>query len=183
MFSYLRLTLQNKILIASFVIFIILYFILSSRNRETANGADSKEKNKPLYADTLIPKGQVLIPIELANVDAVAGLIDQFGIVDLYTGNDGHSVLIASRIKILRAPLNQNQYAVMVAESFSPEMMKNKGPFFAVVQNRFAKDEIQKPEAKSDKKTELKMRPVPPVAKNQAQVNPVEIEYYQGAIR
>ena len=173
MFQNLKLTSQNKILITSFVVLLVLWGILSVKNK-SAGEESVPEKNKTFYADTLIPKGFVLIPIELANVESVAGLIDQFGVVDLYSGPENNSVLVASRIKILRAPLNQNKYAVMVSETFSQELMKIKGPFLAVVQNRFAKEEGAKP-AKATKPVVLKTF--------QASVVPVEIEYYQGGSR
>lgn len=176
MFSNLKLTSQNKILLISFVVFIFLYFILNSKNREASKEELLTEKKRPLYADTLIPKGQVLIPIELANAEAVAGLIDQYGMIDLYSGVENNSVLIASRIKILRAPLNQNQYAVMVSETHSREIMKFKGPFVAVVQNRFAKND--NPSAQAKTATELISSR--PAIKPDLRVNHIEIEYYQG---
>ena len=146
MFQNLRLTPQNKILFISFVIFITLYFILNAKNNKTPILAE----NIPLYADTLIPRGQVLVPIEFANTTALAGLIDHYGIIDLYSGSENNSILIASRVKILKAPLNPNQYAVMVSETLSQQIMKNKGPFLAVVQNRFSANEKGKEKIKPE---------------------------------
>ena len=172
MFQNLQLNPQNKILLISFVIFVLLFFILKAKNKE----APVESENKPLYADTLIPKGQVLVPIVLANIEALAGLIDQYGIIDLYGGPENSSVLIASRVKILRAPLNPNQYAVMVTESLSQEIMKYKGPFWAVVQNRFSQSE------KSDVKNKPEEQHLitKPAAKPDFQTSKIEIEYYQG---
>ena len=167
----LHLSAQNKVLFGSLIIFAALYLILKSKNNEST--AQSSSEKKPLYADTLIPKGQVLIPIELANVEAVAGLIDQFGIIDLYSSVENNSLLVANRVKILRAPLNPNQYAVMVPESESREIMKIKGPFFAVVQNRFAK------ETPTAIETLQKSKPASsPLISKKKPNNNVEIEYY-----
>lgn len=177
MLQNLKLTPQNKILMISFIALLVLWGILSAKN----NGAQEEpapEKNKTFHADTLIPKGFVLIPIELANAEAVAGLIDQFGVVDLYSGPDNNSVLVASKIKILRAPLNQHKYAVMVSESFSKEMMKVKGPLLAVVQNRFATDTARDAVTKPQKTAETIV-----LKKAPASSGPVEIEYYQGGSR
>ncbi len=165
---------QNKALLIALVIFATLYFTVKSKNNETETTISNEKK--PLYADTLIPKGQVLIPIELANVAAVAGLIDQFGIVDLYSGSETGSVLIATRVKILRAPLNPNQYAVMIAETESPEIMKAKGPFFAVVQNRFAKNETL-PAVLSNK---MIQQPEKGLSKTPNIEKKIEIEYFKG---
>ena len=177
MLQNLKLTSQNKILIISFVVLLVAWGVLSVKNK-SADEESPPEKNKTFYADTLIPKGFVLIPIDLANVEAVAGLIDQFGVVDLYSGPENNSVLVASRVKILRAPLNQNKYAVMVPEASSQELMKIKGPLLAVVQNRFAKEntrnEVSKP-AQPPKSGVIKKIPAAAAA--------VEIEYYQGGSR
>lgn len=130
MLSKLQISPQNKILAGSFIVFLTLYFTLNNR-------AEKKPPNETIYADTLIPKGYVLVPIELANLNAVAGLINQFGVIDLYGGDtEQNSVQIATRIKILRAPLNPNQYAVLVTENLSKQIMRFKGPFWASIQNR-----------------------------------------------
>lgn len=181
----LNLTSQNKILIISFVVLLVLWLILTVKNN-SATEESSSEKPKTFYADTLIPKGFVLIPIDLANVEAVAGLIDQFGIVDLYSGTENNSVLVANRVKILRAPLNQNKYAVMVTEASSHELIKIKGPFLAVVQNRFTKD-VTRDNTKNATKNEV-AKPAQSASysglkKAQAAKAQVEIEYYQGGSR
>lgn len=170
MFQSLQLNPQNKILLISFIIFILLYLVLKEKNKEPPVVTE----NKPLYADTLIPKGQVLVPIELANIEALTGLIDQYGIIDLYGGSENNSILIASRVKILRAPLNPNQYAVMVTETLSQEIMKYKGPFWAVVQNRFAQNK------KSENKPDVQDSTIKPAAKPDFQTRKIEIEYYEG---
>lgn len=130
----LKLSHNNKVLLLSFLILISAYFLFSPKNTKNSN----PEK---IYADTMIPKGQVLIPIELANAESVSALMDQFGVVDLYSAsaNSVGTTKLASKVKILRAPLNPNQYAVLVPESLSKHIMSLTGPFWAVVQNRDTK--------------------------------------------
>ncbi len=153
MFPKMKISQQNKLLAISFGVFIFFSIIYSLSQRT------SVVENEKLYADTLIPKGFVLVPIEISNIDAVAALINQFGIIDLYAGSPQSqgSVKIASRIKVLRAPLNPHQYAVMVTEQVSANIMKNAGPFWAVVQN----NKSEQNEIKKENKT-------------------VKIEYYKG---
>ncbi len=172
MFQNLQLTTQNKILLGSFVIFVMLYFYLNAKNKESP----APPENTPVFADTLIPRGQVLVPIELANIAALSGLIDQYGIIDLYGGTETNSTLIASRVKILKAPLNPSQYAVMVTEALSQEIMKLKGPFWAVVQNRFATADKPK---QDNKLPESPSKPVEKI-KPAIQTTKIEVEYYQG---
>lgn len=133
MFSQIRLSSQNKILLISFTIFTVLYLVINFRNN---NSKSQENEKKVISADTLIPRGQVLVPISLANIQALAGLIDQYGLIDLYSGEQNQSRLIANRVKILRAPLNPNQYAVLVTEELSEKIMRSHGPFWAVIQNK-----------------------------------------------
>lgn len=133
MFKKMKPNQQNKALFFAFFIFISVYvfFLFSPKNTDNSH----PEK---IYADTLIPKGFVLIPVELANIEAISALIDQFGVIDLYAGSPSEkgTQKIISRVKVLRAPLNPQQYAVLVPESFSSLVMKARGPFWGVVQNR-----------------------------------------------
>jgi hypothetical protein len=159
-----NISLQNKVLAASFILFLIVYLTLNSKTEKPTTA------HEPVYADTLIPKGFVLVPIELANLNAVASLINQFGVIDLYGGDsETNSVQIASRIKILRAPLNPNQYAVLVTEDLSKQIMRFKGPYWAVVQNREAA-----PVSIAAKKLDSTAIQPKPIFKHQ-----VEIEYYK----
>ena len=130
----IKLSQNNKVLLLSFLILITAYFLFSPKNTVS-------EKHEKIYADTMIPKGQVLIPIELANADSVSALMDQYGVVDLYSAsaNTVGAVKLASKVKILKAPLNPNQYAVLVPENLSKHIMSLSGPFWAVVQNRDTK--------------------------------------------
>ena len=143
---------ENKFLMSAFVFLIVISFIFSDRS-------EPKDlKIQKIEADTIIPKGFVLVPIDLENIDSVSGVINQFGVIDLYTGkNSGQkSIKIASRIKILRAPLNPNQFAVLVPEFISDKIMQVSGPFWAVIQNRSTPNENFKEEVPiTNKKIEI----------------------------
>ncbi len=155
MLPKMKISKQNKLLVISLLIFILFSTFYSITQRSTTSKIPEK-----IYADTFIPKGFVLIPVELANFESVSALIDQFGVIDLYAGAPqmAGSKKIAARVKILRAPLNPNLFAILIAEDRSSQIMKQVGPFWAVVQNRLATDE--KKEAKAQKS--------------------IQIEYYKG---
>lgn len=127
-----KISQTNKYLLFSFLGLILTYLIFGLKTEA------QKPEVKNIYADTFIPKGQVLVPLELANIDSLSALIDQFAMIDLYVGlpSDRGSKKIASRIKLIRAPLNPNLYAVLVSESLSAQIMGSQGPFWAVLQNR-----------------------------------------------
>lgn len=131
---------QHKILLFSFLFLVVAYLLFGISNEPPPS------KVEKIYADTMIPKGFVLIPVELANADTVSALMDQYGVVDLFSGslNDKGTRKIASRVKILRAPLNPHQYAVLVPESLSQSIMSSPGPFWATVQNRETQQDAYK---------------------------------------
>ncbi|KHD89259.1 MAG: hypothetical protein OM95_04780 [Bdellovibrio sp. ArHS] len=93
----------------------------------------------PKSVDTFIPRGFSLVPIEIANAESLASLIgDVGGVVDLYLASSERQkggLRVGSKLKLLRAPLNPQQYAVLIRDSESPRLLSYAGPFIAVVQN------------------------------------------------
>jgi hypothetical protein len=88
-------------------------------------------------ADTFVPKGLVLVPIEVENYQSLESILGPHGVVDLYTmpvqpGEKARKV--ASGIKILRAPLNPSQFAVLANSQDAPELV-HAGHYFVVVKN------------------------------------------------
>lgn len=88
--------------------------------------------------DTMIPAGFLLVPIQLSNSESLASLAGQFALVDLYTVGDKNrkGFKVASAVKLLRAPLNPQQFAVLIRESESSKIVTMEGPFFAALKNR-----------------------------------------------
>lgn len=89
--------------------------------------------------DTFIPKGFVLVPIEVSNAESLTSLVGEVGgVVDLYlpsNENQKGGLKVGAKLKLLRAPLNPQQYAVLVKENESSRILSFAGPFIAVVQN------------------------------------------------
>jgi hypothetical protein len=94
-----------------------------------------------------------LVPVELANAESLSSLVgDMGGVVDLYLAtaeNKKGGLKVGSRLKLLRAPLNPNQYAVLVQENDSSRLLSYAGPFIAVVQNPEAKGNAIRETAKN----------------------------------
>lgn len=143
---------KNKILIGVLLVFMLILICLSLLPESKKSDALVDE----ITADTVIPAGYVLVPIEIENAGSMSSMMGAYGIVDLFATNAksqrGHKV--GSRLKILRAPLNPDQYAVLVRESEASALLEASGPFFAVIQN----PEIQKSEAIYKKKIQKKSR-------------------------
>lgn len=137
---------ENKHFIAGF--FLIVCVSIFYHHQEKP--ALVEQNNEQILADTILPKGFILFPIRLENMEAIQGVIHQYGIIDVYTaaqpGRASKKVL--SKVKILQAPYNQNEYALLLPESLSAQMMSEVGPFLGVIQNRSVSTELPEPLAK-----------------------------------
>lgn len=90
------------------------------------------------FSDTIIPPGYSLTPISIANAEALSALIDGFALVDVYTvdsENQKAGQKILGKAKLIRAPRDPNQYAILLPESESGYLMQKKGPFSVVIKN------------------------------------------------
>ena len=131
-----------------------LYWDLS----QTTKTEPSAVLQTPETADTLIPAGFVLVPIEVQNFESLDSILGQYGIVDLYQAplkSGGRPYRVASHIKILRAPLNPSHFAVLVNEADSVALIASQHPFTVVVQRALKPGEktgttIEDPENAAD---------------------------------
>ncbi|MDG0815457.1 hypothetical protein [Bdellovibrio svalbardensis] len=131
-----QLKLDTKIYLAAFLLLGVISMMMSLQKKEENPAPQAPDV--PNSVDTFIPRGFVLVPIELANAESLSSLVgDLGGVVDLYLpgAEKKRNVKVAARIKLLRAPLNPNQYAVLIKESDSSRLLSVTGPFIAVVQN------------------------------------------------
>jgi hypothetical protein len=88
--------------------------------------------------DTYIPKGFVLVPIEVQNYESLDSILGQFGVVDLFqagTAAQPQQKLVARNVRILRAPQNPSHFAILVQEAEVSGILKNSTPFFVVVKH------------------------------------------------
>lgn len=97
----------------------------------------TKERKDMQNLDTYIPEGFVLVPIELSNSASLAGLLENKGVVDLYTGDptQRQAEKAATAVKIIRSPRNPSYFAVLVPENKAPFLIQRFQPFHAVIQN------------------------------------------------
>ena len=140
-----------RIYILGFLV-IILVCILGTSFTKSSKPSAHEEAETFDSPDTVIPKGFVLVPVELQNAESLSAMVDQFAVVDLYVpGTESQSFEGASRrgrggdlkagrrigyhLKLLRAPLNPKTFAVLVPESQAPAIVSTSGALFAVIQN------------------------------------------------
>lgn len=124
---------KDKILFAVLLLLIVSAMALPmSKSETTAHAA-------PPEADTLIPNGFVLVPIELENQRSLDSIVGSHAIVNLYKGSqltDQKGKLVARHLRLLRAPLNPEQFAVLVPENDVAQFATPAAKFYAVVENR-----------------------------------------------
>jgi hypothetical protein len=114
----------------------LIAFIWDQRASEST--AAKPEAESVQEAATYIPEGYVLVPIEVANFESLDSILGKFGVVDLFVGSEDPRVRprkLAERVKILRAPLNPNHFAVLVPDNESQKIVAYSGALTVVVQN------------------------------------------------
>lgn len=133
---------KNNYLVIAFILLGIISFLVTKSTKEP----EQKEKfvQEPKSVDTFIPRGFVLVPIEITNAESLNSLVgDMGGVVDLYLASGekqkGGGLKVGSKLKLVRAPLNPQQYAVLVPDNESSRLLSFPGPFVAVIQNPDAK--------------------------------------------
>lgn len=117
----------------------ILTSLVTQNNAEQGLVKSTALANKVASsADTYIPEGHVLIPIDLANAQGINSIIGPLGgTVDLYVAGQGgkKGQLVGRKYKLLRAPLDPEQFAVLLKENNSEELLQHEGAFIAVIHN------------------------------------------------
>lgn len=86
--------------------------------------------------DTYIPKGFVLVPIEVQNYEALDSILGRFGVVDLFQAGmpeRPEQRLVARNVRILRAPQNPSHFAILVSEGEVSKVLRFGGQFTVVV--------------------------------------------------
>jgi hypothetical protein len=140
---------ERKKILLIFMALGILAFFIFLKSQQT-----SKKESAPLYqaesVDTYIPKGFVLVPLDILNIESVSSFIGDKGVIDLYETKDGRkSKKLAEKVRIIQAPLNPQVYAALVPENKSRLFVTDDQPLFAVVQSKSeTQSTFTKPEQK-----------------------------------
>jgi hypothetical protein len=98
--------------------------------------ADPAPVERAAAVDTLIPKGFVLVPIEVQNYESLDSILGRFGIVDLFQAGSESGPsrrLVARNVRILRAPQNPSHFAVLIREQDVSRVLQLGGLFTVIV--------------------------------------------------
>jgi hypothetical protein len=130
--AYLRLPWDKRVLWSAAALALVpvaLSFVHASEGREAA-------PSKAAAVDTYIPKGFVLVPIEVRNYEALDSILGSFGIVDLYQAQSADSTklrLAARNVRLMRAPQNPQHFAVLIEETRASGVLRDGGLFTVIV--------------------------------------------------
>jgi hypothetical protein len=133
---YVKAPWDKKILWSAFALALIP--ILLGLLWHSSTPADEEPKTARPQVDTYIPKGFVLVPIEVQNYEALDSILGQFGVVDLFQSSNPSQPrqrLVARNVRILRAPQNPSHFAILVQEAEVSSVLKSGAPFFVVVKH------------------------------------------------
>ncbi len=110
---------------------------LSDKNNSQNNSLDHSNESIET-TDTFIPKGYVLVPIELTNSTGINSLMGPFTLVDIYASSENgerKGKLLAQNLRMIKAPNDDGQFAVLVNENEQTLIEKLYDPIFAVIRN------------------------------------------------
>ena len=96
------------------------------------------KKEISLSLDQMIPKGFVLIPIEIHNSSDVLPLIGSYGVVDLYSYSSYKNLpedIVALSLKIIPPLKEDSRFSAIIPEKEVSQLFQHSGPFYAVIQN------------------------------------------------
>ncbi len=128
-----NLTDPYKHLLFIFCLFVFIYCLSFCERTK-----DARTPVKKVTLDTLIPENYVIYPIELTNAQAISHLIDQYGVVDIYTTdiNTQRVVKVLSKVKIVRPSGDSTTYSVLISNKLESQLTAFAGPYWAAVQNK-----------------------------------------------
>lgn len=154
--------LKSHRLFSSYSLYFLLggcaLFMMFQDSRSASEPQSFHENNRGTQkslasADTYIPEGHVLVPIEVTNAAGIQSLIGSVGgTVDLFsTSQDNRKGrLIGKRLRLLRAPLDPEQFAVLVREDSAKDILAYSGAYYVVIHNPNAKSGAIEPKPKNN---------------------------------
>lgn len=135
---------KNKNILIGFLTLAVIAGVMQLGQKTPTISPVAPEPKPVDSLDTFIPKGFVLLPLEISNAAQLPSLIGDAGVIDLYYRSEEtkKSMRVAARIKVVQAPYNPEVYAALVKETESHKILAFKGPFFASVQNPHQQDSV-----------------------------------------
>lgn len=128
----------------------LLALLISFQSCRSNSKDEAPQSDSLASPDELIPAGFVLIPVQLENHQSIDSVAGSQSIVNLYrtkAGKPDAGVLMGRNLRMIRAPLNPQQFAVLVPETQVHRFISQQGQLHAVLQNstQFSPTELMDP--------------------------------------
>jgi len=126
---------QHYIYIGFAVIFIILLGLKLTPKKTSYSPPEINNS-----VDTYIPKGFVLVPIQISNEEVLNEIIGSHGFVDLYS-NEGTDEkpqyeMLVKNIRLLKSPVDPSIVAVLSPESMVKPIVRVSGKFKIAIKSQ-----------------------------------------------
>ena len=99
---------------------------------------DKKEDPTHQSIAELVPKGFVLIPVEISNGKDIIPIIGPYGVVDLYAyskNKDVPDIKVGMYIKVIAPDSEESSFMALIPEKEVNKLFEHSPPFYAVIQN------------------------------------------------
>ena len=120
-----------------FLVF-VLFLMISLASYLVPLFLNKAESTQELSLDQLVPKGFVLMPIEIRNAEDIRSLIGSYGVVDLYAYSE-HTGLpdkkVADYIKVIPLQTETAGLTALIPEKSALDLFEYSESFYAVIQN------------------------------------------------
>ncbi|MCB0348109.1 MAG: hypothetical protein KDD37_04700 [Bdellovibrionales bacterium] len=94
---------------------------------------DGNSRSADVDLVTIIPKNHTLIPIEVKNSESLDSIFGNYGYVNLYVEKNHKQQLVGKNIKLIRAPKNPSQFAVLVKDEQTKYIAAYDTEFFVSI--------------------------------------------------
>ena len=98
----------------------------------------SNSESKAGSLDHLVPKGFVLMPLEISNAQDIKNIIGSYGVVDLYAYSKETGLpetLVANVLKVLPPSTEEGAFTALVPEKSAIHLFDYTEGFYAIIQN------------------------------------------------
>jgi len=121
--------------------FIICFSIISMALSYSSLRASPKET--PVSLDQMVPKGFVLVPLEISNGEDIFPFIGVYAVVDLYLDSKRRALpekQVASQVRIFPPQSEEGLWTALIPENEVLYLFEYASAFYAVIQNPKKKD-------------------------------------------
>ena len=116
--------------------FVVFFSIFSAALSSSSLRGSSKKT--PVSLDQMVPKGFVLVPLEISNGEDLFSFIGAYAVVDLYLDSKRVGLpeqQVASQVRVFPPQLEEGLWTALIPEKEVIHLFEYVSAFYAVIQN------------------------------------------------